>query len=91
MKNPETVEISNITTLEDNNTKPADTLTVQQQSDISAMRSALLDCDRGDATSVSFALQTIFSMRVFHQLSKLIRYTEHMDKIEQKMYESMNR
>ena len=30
-------------------------------------------------------------MRVFHQLSKLIRYTEQMDKIEKKMYESMDR
>ena len=70
MKNPETFEISDITTLEDNNIKSADTLAVQQQSDISAMRSALLNCDRGDASSVSFALQTIFSMRIFHQLSR---------------------
>lgn len=90
MKNPETVEISDITTL-DTDTQPADTLAVQQQSDVSAMRSALLNCDRGDAASVSFALQTIFSMRVFHHLSRLIKYTEHMDKIEQKMYESMDR
>ena len=90
MKNPETVEISDITTL-DTDTKPADSLAVQQQSDVSAMRSALLNCDRGDAASVSFALQTIFSMRVFHHLSRLIKYTEHMDKIEQKMYESMDR
>ena len=66
-------------------------MAVQQQSDVSAMRSALLNCDRGDAASVSFALQTIFSMRVFHHLSRLIKYTEHMDKIEQKMYESMDR
>ena len=91
MEHPETVEISDITTLENTDIKSADTLTVQQQSDVSAMRSALLNCDRGDATSVSFALQTIFSMRVFHQLSRLIKYTEHMDKIEQKMYESMDR
>lgn len=90
MKNPETVEISDITTL-NTNTKPADTLDVQQQSDISAMHSALLNCDRGNAASVSFALQTIFSMRVFHQISKLIKYTEYMDKVEQKMYESMDR
>lgn len=90
MKNPETVEISDITTL-DTNKNTADVLAAQQQSDISAMRSALLNCDRGDVASVSFALQTIFSMRVFHQLSKIIRYTEQMDKIEQKMYESMNR
>ena len=91
MEHPETVEISDITTLENIDIKSADTLTAQQQSDVSAMRSALLNCDRGDATSVSFALQTIFSMRVFHQLSRLIKYTEHMDKIEQKMYESMDR
>lgn len=91
MNNPETVEISDITTIENTDTKSADTLTAQQQSDVSAMRSALLDCDRGDATSVSFALQTIFSMRVFHHLSRLIKYTEHMDKIEQKLYESMDR
>ena len=90
MKNPETVEISDITTL-DNDTKSAEALAVQQQSDVSAMRSALLNCDRGNAASVSFALQTIFSMRVFHHLSRLIKYTEHMDKIEQKMYESMDR
>lgn len=91
MKHPETVEISNIKTLENNDTKSADALTAQQQSDVSAMRSALLNCDRGDATSVSFALQIIFSMRVFHQLAKLIKYTEYMDKVEQKMYESMDR
>ena len=91
MKNPETFEISDITTLKDNNIQSADTLAAQQQSDISAMRSALLNCDRGDASSVSFALQTIFSMRIFHQLSRIIKYTEHMDKIEQKMYESMDR
>lgn len=90
MKNPETVEISNITTL-DNNPKSADALTDQQQSDVSAMRSALLDCDRSDAASVSFALQSIFSMRVFHHLSRLVKYTEYIDKIEQKMYESMDR
>lgn len=90
MKNPETVEISNITTL-DNNPKSADALADQQQSDVSAMRSALLDCDRSDAASVSFALQSIFSMRVFHHLSRLVKYTEYIDKIEQKMYESMDR
>lgn len=90
MKNPETVEISDITTL-DTDTKPEDALAVSQQSDISSMRSALLNCDRGNAASVSFALQTIFSMRVFHHLSRLIKYTEQMDKIEQKLYESMDR
>ena len=90
MKNPETVEISNITTL-DNNPKSADALADQQQSDVSAMRSALLDCDRSDAASVSFALQSIFSMRVFHHLSRLLKYTEYIAKIEQKMYESMDR
>lgn len=90
MKNPETVEISNVTTL-DTGTKSAADLNIQQQADVAAMRSALLNCDRSNATSVSFAMQSIFSMRIFHQLSRLIKFTEYMDKIEQKTYESMDR
>lgn len=90
MKNPETVEISDITTL-DTDTKSAADLAIQQQADVSAMRSALLNCDRSNAASVSFAMQSIFSMRIFHQLSRLIKFTEYMDKIEQKTYESMDR
>ncbi len=41
MKNPETVEISNVTTL-DTGTKSAADLAKQQQADVSAMRLSLI-------------------------------------------------
>lgn len=59
-----------------------------QREDVAKMRASLLCCNR-EISSVKQALNNITMMRVFHELTRIIRYTELMDKLEAKMYESM--
>lgn len=84
MDNPETVAIDSASV-----TKP-DALYVQQKNDIKEMRSALLSFDRTSAESVKSAMRNILAMRIYHQLARIIRFTEEMDKLEQRMYQQMN-
>ena len=51
------------------------------------MRSSLLSCDGSDPFSVKSTMQKILVMRIYHQITRIIRYTEEMDKIEQKLYQ----
>lgn len=50
------------------------------------MRSSMLACDEQDPFSVKSTMQKILVMRIYHQITRIIRYTEEMDKIEQKLY-----
>lgn len=59
-----------------------------QREDVSKMRTSLLSCN-GDMSSVRQAMTNITILRVYHELTRIIRYTELMDKLENKMYESM--
>ena len=60
-----------------------------QREDIAKMRSSLLCCN-GDTSLIKRTLTDITVMRIYHEMSRIIRYTEMMDKIEDKMYESMS-
>lgn len=68
-----------------------DPLYMKQQQDVAAMRSSLLAFNSGDPNSARSAIQKITAMRFYHQLSRIIRYTDMMDKIEAKLYESIDR
>lgn len=68
-----------------------DPLYMKQQQDVAAMRASLLAFNSGDPTSAKLAVQKITAMRFYHQLSRIIRYTDMMDKIEAKLYESIDR
>lgn len=68
-----------------------DPLYMKQQQDVAAMRTSLLAFNSGDPTSARLAIQKITAMRFYHQLSRIIRYTDMMDKIEAKLYESIDR
>lgn len=59
----------------------------KQQQQTQNMRASLLTCDESDPFSVKSTMQKILVMRIYHQITRLIRYTEEMDKIEQKLYE----
>lgn len=61
-----------------------------QLRDVEDMRSQLLSIDRRDPGSARKALQNITVLRVYHQISRIIRYTELMDRIEDKMYQSID-
>ncbi len=67
-----------------------DPLLKEQKQQAEQMRSALLNCKKNDITSAKVALQNIAVLQVYHQVSKIIRYTEMMDRIEDKLYDSID-
>jgi len=64
-------------------------LFVNQCSDTDDMRSTLLSFNRSDPNAARKALQNITILRVYHQVSRIVRYTSIMDKLEDKMYQSI--
>ena len=76
---------------DDNNTSLSiDPLTKQQRSHTDEMRSALLSCNFGDITSTTSALKYITLRRILHQVERIIKYTELMDRLEDKLYDSID-
>lgn len=65
----------------------ANALYNKQKEQTENMRSSLLKCNESDPFSVKSTMQRILVMRIYHQITRLIRYTEEMDKIEQKLYQ----
>lgn len=61
----------------------------KQLQDVASMRSSLLLSTVDNPASVKNAVQNITVMRVYHQLSRIIRYLEIQSKIENKLYESI--
>ena len=66
-----------------------DALYSRQREDVAKMRASLLACSDDPITSTK-ALQNITVLRVYHQVSRIIRYLEMMDKIEDKLYQSLD-
>lgn len=91
MDNSKTVRMDNAESdILDVGTIPSmDSLYEKQQEDVASMRASLLKCDLYSPGSAKAALQNITVMRVYHQISRIIRYTELMDKLEDKLYESI--
>lgn len=67
-----------------------DPLLRQQKEQAEQMRTALLTCKKEDLTSAKVALQNIAILQVYHQVARIIRYTEMMDRIEDKLYASID-
>ena len=67
-----------------------DPILKQQQEDVSKMRTSLLSCN-GDPANFRQAISNITVLRIYHQLTRIIRYTELMDKLEEKVYDSLSR
>ena len=65
-------------------------LFADQQRDVAAMRSSLLNFDRRDPSAARKAIQNVTLLRVYHQLKRIVRYTEMMDKIEDRIYQSID-
>lgn len=66
----------------------SDPLYRKQHEGVSKMRSSLLACSNANMDMVT-AIQNVTVMRIYHQLVRLIKYTELMDKLEQKLYASI--
>jgi len=61
-----------------------------QKEAVERMRTSLLSCtiDSNSKTATA-ALQQIAVMRIYHQVSRVIKYLDLMDKLENKLYESI--
>lgn len=68
----------------------ADPLLKEQQRQITQMRDTLLTFDKDDIHSAKNAIQSITVMRIYHQIGRIIKFTEMMDKIEDRLYESID-
>ena len=66
-----------------------DPILIKQRQDVTQMRASLLACGEDPVTSV-VALQNITVLRVYHQVARIIKYLDMMDKIESKLYESID-
>lgn len=67
-----------------------DPLLKEQQHQVDQMRSTLLTFNKTDVNSAKKAMQNITVMRVYHQVSRIIRFIEMMDKLEDKLYDSID-
>ena len=66
-----------------------DPLIAKQREDVARMRTSLLACDANPQLATT-ALKNVTVLQVYHQISRIIRYTELCDKLESKLYESMD-
>lgn len=64
-------------------------LYVEQEKDVASMRTSLLNFDKRDPNAARKAIQNVTVLRVYHQLERIVRFTEMMDKIEDRMYQSI--
>lgn len=67
-----------------------DPITAKQKSHTDEMRSALLSCNFGDIASTTSALKYINLRRIIHQVARIVKLTELMDRIEDKLYASID-
>lgn len=62
----------------------------EQVKDVAAMRTSLLSFNKRDPNAARKALQNVVMLRVYHQLERIVRYTEMMDKLEDRIYQSID-
>ena len=67
----------------------SDPLLKEQQAQIAQMRSSYVAFNKGDPNSAQRAIQNITVLRVYHQIARIIKFTEVMDALEDKLYDSM--
>lgn len=77
--------MDDIKTVDGSSLQHRDPLIDKQRADVAAMRSAML-ATQFDPLSTSQAIQNVTVLRVYHQVSRIIRYLDMMDKIEEKLY-----
>lgn len=67
-----------------------DPLVKKQKEDVAKMRASLLSCTNENGVSIIRAIQTVTTLRIYHQLTRIIKYTELMDKLEDALYNSID-
>lgn len=80
--------MTSLETVEGNVTPIADPILAKQQEDVAKMRTSLLACSNSPSLAKT-ALQNIAVLQIYHQVSRIIRYLDMMDKLEDKLYQSI--
>ena len=65
-------------------------LLVDQYDNVAKMREALQAINKNEPGSAQKAIKNVTVLRIYHQLNRIVRYTSMMDKIEDKMYQSID-
>lgn len=66
-----------------------DPLLREQKMQIDQMRSIYTTFNKSEPNSAKRALQNITVLRIYHQIGRIIKFTEMMDALEDKIYDSM--
>lgn len=69
--------------------KKLDSLYAKQKEGVANMRASLLAC-ADNPTLAADSIKRITNLRIYHQISRIIRYLELMDKLEDKLYQSID-
>lgn len=65
-------------------------LYAEQAKHVQSMRTELVSFQKNDPAAAFKAIKNITILRVYHQLSRIVKYTELMDRLEDRIYESIN-
>ena len=69
---------------------PVDQLHTFKREGVQKMRASLLSCLHEDGALTSRAINTITVLRIYHQVARIIKYLDLMDRLEDKLYESID-
>lgn len=69
--------------------KSTDSLRNFQREGVSRMRTSLLSCSVENPSSTKQAINQITVLRIYHQITRIIKYLDLMDKLEEKLYDSI--
>lgn len=67
----------------------SDSLNALKRESIERMKLAMLSADLDNPMSASTAIKQVTILRVYHQVSRIIQYLDLMDKLEDKLYRSV--
>ena len=76
-------------TVEGQEVESVDPLRAAKNEDVAKMRASLLACS-DDPTSAVSQFQKITYLRLKHQLARIIKYTELMDRLEETLYDAID-
>ena len=63
---------------------------VSQCEDVQQMKEIIVSFNKTDANAARKAIQNVTLLRVYHQLKRIIRFTEMLDKLEDRIYQSID-
>ena len=82
--------VGEVGTVSDYDTGLVNPLLKEQTEQAALMRDALLTCRTGSITTAKGALQNIAVLQIYHQVARIIRFIEVMDRLEDKLYASID-